>query len=74
VRYTRLLPDRCHHVRVEITPEAIIEDILDPLMTGALAEECPAVTFHRISGNEVLLDFGVPDRVFVLAVVERPRS
>jgi len=59
---------------MEITPAAIIEELLDPLMMSDLASEAPTVTFERLSANRVLLDFGDPDAVFALTVETQPRT
>jgi hypothetical protein len=59
---------------MDITAPSIIEGILDPLMFSDLADESLTVNFRRLADNVVELDFGLPDRLFVLTVEERPRA
>ena len=59
---------------MEITAASIIEEVLDPLMFSDLADEHPTVNFRRLADNALELDFGLPDRVFVLTVEERERA
>jgi len=54
--------------------EAIIEEIIDPLMMGGLAEREPAMELRRLGPNAILIDFGEPDTVYVLTVEERRRT
>jgi hypothetical protein len=57
-----------------ITAASIIEEVLDPLMSSDLADEHPTINLRRVADNAVELDFGLPDRVFVLTVEERERE
>ncbi|MCU0311353.1 MAG: hypothetical protein MUE36_10470 [Acidimicrobiales bacterium] len=59
---------------MEIGPADIVEELLEPLMTSALAESSPQVRFERLAANRVLLDFGLPDTVFTLTVEAESRS
>jgi hypothetical protein len=52
---------------VEITPNDIIEAVVDELATGDLAQSVDAFQFTRISSGELLLAFGEAGR-FVLTV------
>lgn len=59
---------------MDITESAIIEEVLDPLMMGELGQSSDTAVLERTAPNEIVVDFGVPDRVFVLTVVARPRA
>jgi hypothetical protein len=59
---------------VEVSPSAILEEIIDPLMMGDLAASSPSIELHRLTANSILLDFGQPDAVYVVTVEERARS
>ena len=59
---------------MEITAASIIEEVLDPLMFSDLADEIPTLNFRRVADNAVELDFGLPDRIFLLRVEERGRA
>lgn len=59
---------------MEPTPEAIIEEIIDPLMTGDLAETFPTIELRRVAPNAVEIDYGQPEGVYVITVEPRPRG
>jgi hypothetical protein len=59
---------------MEITAASIIEEIMDPLMFSELADGSPTINLRRVAGNAVELDFGLPDRIFLLTVEERGRA
>ena len=63
-----------HDGAVDMSVEAIIEEIIDPLMMGGLAEREPAMELRRLGPNAILVDFGEPDTVYVLTVEERRRT
>jgi hypothetical protein len=52
-----------------VSPEDIIEAVLDPLAMGDLGERVEAFRFERLSPGSLLLDFGAAGR-FRLDVVQ----
>jgi len=59
---------------VEPTAEAIIEEIIDPLMMGDLAETFPTIELRRVAPKAVEIDYGQPEEVYVITVEPRPRG
>jgi len=59
---------------MELTAASIIETVLDPPMFSDLADESPTVKVRRVAHNSVELDFGHPDRLFLVTVEERSRA
>jgi len=59
--------------RMRISPNDIIEEVIDTLVTGDLAEPFPGIKVSRLADNQIVIDVGLPDRDFVLTVEARPR-
>ena len=59
---------------VEPTAEASIEEIIDPLMTGDLAEAYPTIELRRVAPNAVEIGYGLREDVFVITVELRTRD
>jgi hypothetical protein len=64
----------CDHGDVEPTAEAIIEEIVDPLMMGDLAEAYPTIQLRRVAPDAVEIDYGQPEGVYVITVEFRTRD
>lgn len=58
---------------MDIQPSDLIEEIIDPLMMGQLAERFPAIALERVSPGQGRLDLGLPDKVFTVTVEQLPR-
>lgn len=58
---------------MDIQPSDLIEEIIDPLMMGQLAERFPEIAIVRVSPGQVRLDVGLPDKVFTVTVEQLPR-
>jgi hypothetical protein len=56
---------------VELSAEAIIEEIIDPLMMGELAESFPNIELRRTAVNVIEIDFRVPEGAFTITVEPR---
>jgi len=59
---------------VELSAEAIIEEIIDPLMSGGLAEAFPAIELRRTAPNAIEIDFQVPEGVYTITVERAGRT
>lgn len=59
---------------MDLTAARIVEELLDPLMFSDLADESPSIAIRRLDGNTIELDFGDPNRVFLLTVEDRARA
>jgi hypothetical protein len=53
---------------MRIDQAAIIEDLLDTLITGELAESRPSIAITRLTPGSVRLDCGGASEVFILTV------
>jgi hypothetical protein len=59
---------------VELSAEAIIEEIIDPLMTGELADSFPNIELRRTAPNTIEINFRVPEGVYTITVAPRGRT
>jgi hypothetical protein len=59
---------------VDLTTEAIIEEIIDPLIMGDLAQAYPSIKLRRVAQNAIEIDFGQPEDVYVITVESRTRG
>ncbi|WP_062519752.1 hypothetical protein [Demequina silvatica] len=56
------------------TRQALIEDIIEGLAHGDVADGLPAFAIVRTSdGSGIKVDLGEPDRVYIVSVAEAPR-
>lgn len=56
-----------HDARVDVTPNAIIEEIIDDLAMGELGQSVDGFSLTRLGDGELRLDYGA-DGSFVLTV------
>lgn len=61
----------CDDGEVEPIAQAIIEEIIDPLMMGGLAESHPNIALRRTAPNVIEIDYGSPGGVYVITVEPR---
>jgi hypothetical protein len=54
--------------------EAIIEEIIDPLVTGELADTFPNIELQRTAPITIEIDFRVPEGAHTITVEPRSRS
>jgi hypothetical protein len=59
---------------VELSAEAIIEEFIDPLIMGGLAESFPNIELQRSAPNVIEIDFRVPEGVCTITVEPRSRT
>ena len=62
------LPLGVRHCPMDIQPSDLIEEIIEPLIMGQLAERFPTIAIERVLPNQLRVDFGLPDKVFSVTV------